>query len=103
MPKAGARRLPDTFTVICRWRPPGDAPEPWRSIAVVIARCTDAQDAANNACLYLIWDRQGMAEPWLVIEGEPRLSVPDDGTLDANDFDETITFACEVVSKRELN
>jgi hypothetical protein len=92
-----------TFTVICRWHPPGDACEPWQFIAVVIARCSDAQDAANNACLYLIWDRQGMAEPWLVIEGEPSLSIPDSGTFDAEDFDETITFTGRILSKRELS
>lgn len=96
-------KKPHTFSVICRWHPPGDACEPWQFIAVVIARCNDAQDAANNACLYLIWDRQGMAEPWLVVEGEPSLSIPDSGTFDAEEFDETITFNGKIVSKRELN
>ncbi|OGT80819.1 MAG: hypothetical protein A3H91_02230 [Gammaproteobacteria bacterium RIFCSPLOWO2_02_FULL_61_13] len=91
-----------TFAVVCRWHPPGDACEPWQFIAVTIAQCTDAQDAANNACLYLIWDRQGMAEPWLVIEDKLDLSIPGDGTFDAEEFDETITFTGRVVSKREL-
>lgn len=92
----------DTFTVICRWNSSDDACEPWQFIAVVIARCADAQDAADNACLYLIWDRQGMAEPWLVIEGKPNLSIPHGGTFDAEQFDETITFSGKIVSKREL-
>jgi hypothetical protein len=91
------------FTVICRLHPPGDVCEPWEFVSVVIASCTDAQDAANNACLYLIWDRQGMAEPWLVIEGEPSLSIPDGGTFDADEFDDTITFTGKIVSKRELD
>ena len=102
MPKPNAKR-PDTFTVICRWHPPGDACEPWQFIAVVIARCTDAQDAANDACLYLIWDRQGIAEPWLVIEGKPSLFNPDGGTFDAEEFEETITFSGKIISKRELS
>ena len=93
----------DTFTVICRWHPPGDACEPWQFIAVVIANCTDARDAADNACLYLIWDIQGMAEPWLVIEGNPNLSVSSEGTFDAEEYDETITFSGRIVSKRELS
>jgi len=102
MPKPNAKR-PDTFTVICRWHPPGHACEPWQFIAVVIAHCTDAQDAADNACLYLIWNQQGMAEPWLVIGGKPSLSIPDNGTFDAEEFDETITFTGKIVSKRELS
>jgi hypothetical protein len=92
-----------TFTVICRWHPPGDACKPWQFIAVIITRCTDAQEAANNACLYLIWELQGMAEPWLVVEGQPRLSIPDGGRLDAEDFDEIITFSGKIVSKSELS
>lgn len=102
MPKPNAKQ-PDTFTVICRWHPPGDACEQWQHIAVVIDRCTDAQDAANNACLYLIWDRQGMAEPWLVVDGEPSLSIPDSGAFDADEFGETITFTGRILSKRELS
>jgi hypothetical protein len=93
---------PDTFTVICRWHPPGDVCAPREFISVVIARCTDAQDAANNACLYLIWARQGMAEPRLVIEGKPSLSIPDGGTFDAEEFVETITFTGKIISKRKL-
>ncbi len=93
---------PDTFTVLCRWHPPNDACEAWQFIAVVIAGCTDAQDAASNVCLYLIWDRQGLAKPWLVIEGKPSLSIPDGGTFNAEEFDETITFSGKIVFKREL-
>ena len=70
---------------------------------MVIARCTNAQEAANNACLYLIWDRQGVAEPWVVIEGKPSLFIPDGGTFDAEGFDETITFFGKIISKRELS
>ena len=102
MPKQIATR-PNTFTVICRWHPPGDACEPWRFVAVVIARCTDAQDAADNAGLFLIWDRQGMAEPWLVIDCAPELFTPHGGTFDADEFDETITFTGKIISTRELS
>lgn len=92
MPKPNAKH-PDTFTVICRWHPPGDACEPWQFIAVVLRNDFDAKDAANEACLYLIWDRQGQAQPLLVIEGASKLTVPDDGVFDAEEYDETITFA----------
>lgn len=102
IPKPKANRS-DTFTAICRWHPPGDAGAGWKFISVIIAHCTDAQDAANNACLYLIWDQQGMAEPWLVVEGKPSLSIPDGGMFDAKEFDETITFTGKIISKRELN
>ena len=94
---------PRTFTVICHWHPPSDACEPWQSISVVIAGCLDEQDAANNACLYLIRERQGEAEAWLVIKGKPSLFVPDGGTFDAEEFDDTITFAGKIVSKQELS
>jgi hypothetical protein len=98
----GNEGISKTFTVICRWHPPGDACEPWPFIAVMIAGCLDEQDAANNACLYLIWDRQGLAESWLVIEGSPTLFVPDGGILDAEEFDETITFGGRIVSYQEM-
>ena len=91
-----------TFTVICRWYPPGDACLPWQFISVVIGRCASAQDAANNACLYVIWEQQGRAEPWLVIQGARSLSFPDSGEFDAEDFDETITFTGTIVCKREF-
>ena len=93
---------PGTFTVICRWHPSGDACESWQFIAVVIADCIDPQDAADNACLYLIWERQGMSEAWLVIEGKPGLSIPNGGVFDAEEFDETITFAGRIISNCEL-
>jgi hypothetical protein len=92
-----------TFSVICRWQPPGDACNPWEFIAVVIANCSDAQDAADNASLYLIWDRQGMVEPWLVIEGQPRLSIPQAGIFDAEEFAETITFTGRMISTRDFS
>src|SRR5262245_44354819 len=53
------------FTVICRWHPSENPSGPGRFIRIVIDGCDDAQDAAANACLYLIWDSQGMAEPLL--------------------------------------
>lgn len=44
-----------------------------------------------------------MAEPWLVIEGEPSFSIPNGGIFDAEEFDETITFAGRVTLSRELS
>jgi hypothetical protein len=61
----------------------------------------DAQDAANNACLYLIWKRQGQAEAKFVIEGKPKLFDIDGGIFDAEEYDDTITFGGTIVSDRE--
>lgn len=94
---------PNTFTVICRWYPPNADHKPCHHIAVVIANCDNARDAANNACLYLIWDRQGMAEPWLVLEGKPSLISPVNGIFDANEYEETITFAGQIISQQKLD
>jgi hypothetical protein len=93
----------DTLTVICRWHPPGDGFGPGQFIAVVITHCDDTLDAADNAGLFLIWDRQGMAEPWLVIDGQADVFIPHGGVFDADDFDETITFTGKIVSVGELS
>jgi hypothetical protein len=91
------------YTVICQWHPGVDACESWQTVAVVIHNDFDAKDAANEACLFLIWKRQGQAQPQLVIEGAPKLTVPDDGVFDAEEYDETITFARgKIVSFHDL-
>lgn len=99
-PNAGRRR---TFTVFCQWHPPGDACEPWLLIGVVIHGCLDEQDAANNACLYLIRDRMGQAEPLLVLAGRRRWCVPDVGVFDAEEYDDCITFAGTIVTCRSVD
>jgi hypothetical protein len=81
------------YTVICQWHPGLDACDNWQNVAVVLRNDFDAKDAASEACLFLIWKRQGQAHPLLVIEGAPKLTVPSDGVFDAEEFDETITFA----------
>jgi hypothetical protein len=60
------------YTVICQWHPDVDACDNGQSVAVVLRNDFDAKDAANEACLYLIWKRQGRAQPLLVIEGAPK-------------------------------
>jgi len=91
------------FTVICQWHPGVDACDNWQTVAVVLRNDFDAKDAVNEACLYLIWDRQGRAQPLLVIDGAPTLTVPDDGIFDAQEYDDTITFARgKIVSCHEL-
>jgi hypothetical protein len=90
-------------TVICRWCPPGTASDSWQTVAVTIRNRGDAQDAANNACLYLIRDRQGAAEAVLVMEDEPISSIPDGGLFDAEEYDGTVTFAGDVVSAQDLS
>jgi hypothetical protein len=90
------------FTVICQWNPGVDACDNWQTVAIVLRNDFDAEDAANEACLYLIWDRQGQAQPLLVIEGSPKLTVPGNGIFDAQEYGETITFARgKIVSCRD--
>ncbi len=101
MPKRNAKR-PDIFTVLCRWHPRADACDDWQSVVVVLGSNFGGADAADEACLYLIRDRQGEAQPWLVIEGAPKLTIPDDGCFDAQEYDETITFSRKIVSCRNL-
>ncbi len=92
-----------TYTVICQWHSGVDACDNWHTAAVVLQNDFDAKDAANEACLYLIWDRQGQAQPLLVIEGAPKLTVPDNGIFGAQEYDDTITFACgKIVSCHKL-
>jgi len=99
-----SNNVPQTIrTVICRWCPPGAASDSWQTVAVTIRNRGDAQDAANNACLYLIRDRQGAAEAVLVMEGEPILSIPDGGIFDAEEYDDIVSFAGDVVSAQDLN
>lgn len=86
------------FTVICGWHTHEDACETWEQIKIVIKNVGDEQAAADNACLYLIRDRGGIAEALLVIEGSPRLCVPHAGVFDAEEYDENITFGGEIVS-----
>jgi len=81
------------YTVICQWRPRDEAGAKWRSVAVVLRNDFNAKDAANEACLFLLWERQGQAQPLLVVEGSPKLTVPGDGIFDAEEYDDTITFA----------
>lgn len=91
------------YTVVCESHPSVDVCDNWETIAVVLRNDFDAKDAANEACLYLIWKRGGQAHPLLVIEGNPKLTLPDDGVFDAEDYDDTITFARgKIVSCRNL-
>ena len=81
------------YTVICQWHPGIDACDNSQTVAVVLRNSFDAKDAANEACLDLSWERQGQAQPLLVIDGAPKLTVPSAGVFDADEYDDTITFA----------
>lgn len=90
------------YTVICQWHPGDDACDNWQTIVVVLRNDFDAKDAANEACLFLIWDRQGQVQPVLVIEGAPNLTVPDNAIFDGQEY-EDVTFARgKIVSCFEL-
>jgi hypothetical protein len=93
---------PMPFTVLCQWHPGVDACDPWQTFAVALSSVGDAQDAANGACLFLIWKQMGQAVASLVIEGHPKLHVPDNAMFDAEQYDDTITFGAKVISCRNL-
>ena len=91
------------FTVICQWHPGIDSCDNWQTVAIVLRNDFDAKDAANEACLYLIWKKGGQAQPSLVIEGSHKLTLLHDGIFDAEEYDDTITFArSKIVSCRNL-
>jgi len=90
------------FTVICQWQPGTTARGCSHTVVVVLRSDFDARDAADEACLFLIWQRQGQAQPLLVIEGVPRLTVPGAGIFDAAEYAETITFAREIICCYDL-
>ncbi len=92
-----------SFTVICQWHPGADACDPWQIVAIALNVVGDAEDAANEACLWLLWKRMGKATASLVIPGLPKLHVPDDGEFDAGEYDDTVTFGAQIVSHRDLD
>ncbi|MDE3065935.1 MAG: hypothetical protein KGJ60_00140 [Verrucomicrobiota bacterium] len=97
------QRKDQLFTVMCASHPSVDICDNWETVVIVLRNSFDAKDAANEASLYLIWERGGQAYPMLVIEGNPKLTFPDDGVFDAEDYDDTITFARgKIVSCRIL-
>lgn len=91
------------FTVICQWNPCADACDPWQTVAIALNVAGDAEDAANEACLWLLWKRMGRATALLVIPGHPELHVPDEAEFDAEDYDETVSFGAHIVSHRDLS
>lgn len=94
---------PATYTVICGWHAPADTCDPPHLMSVVISHCGDPQEAADNACLYLIWKHQGAAEPWLVLAGQPSIFVPSAGIFDSEEYEESISFAGRVIEERDLS
>jgi len=56
------------------------------------------QNAANEACLFLIWRQPGIATALLVIEGQPLIHIPFDVLFDAQEYDETITFGAKILA-----
>lgn len=91
------------FTVICQWHPGADACNPWQTVAIALNVAGDAEDAANEACLWLLWKRMGEATASLVIPGLPKLHVPDEGEFDAEEYDDTISFGARIVSHCDLS
>lgn len=91
------------FTVICQWHPGVDACDPWQTVAIALDVAGDAENAANEACRWLLWKCMGKATASLVIPGHPKLHVPDEGEFDAEDYDETVSFGARIISHRDLD
>jgi hypothetical protein len=92
------------YTVICKWHQVLDGCKSEQTVAVVLWNAFDAMDASNEACLYLMWDKQGQAQPLLVFEGAPALIFRSKEVFDANEYDDTITFARgKIVSCHEFD
>ena len=94
---------PKSFTVLCQWHPGVDACDPWQTVVIALTFAGDAEDAASEACLYLLWKQVGQAVASLVIEGHPRFHVPDDAMFDAEEYDDAVTFGAKIVSSRSLS
>ncbi len=62
-------------------------------ISVVLYNQFDARDAANEACLFLIWHKQGRAQPLLVVDGNKLSTFSFKLVFDAEEYGETITFS----------
>lgn len=90
--------LPKPFTVLCQWHPGIDACDPWETVVVKLAVVGNAEDAANEACLYLLWKRMGQAAASMVIEGHPKIHVPDVAVFDAEEYGEVVTFGATIMS-----
>jgi hypothetical protein len=91
------------FTVVCQWHPGVDACDPWQTVVVALTVSGDAEDAANEACLFLLWKRMGQATASLVMAGHPKLHVPDDALFDAEEYDDAVTFGAHIVAYRDLS
>ena len=89
------------YRAVCRHRGPGDSNAAWRRVAVVVANVESAQEAADNACLYLIWDRQGEAEATLVVGSSSKSINVYGGIFDAEEYDEIITFGGTILSAED--
>ena len=91
------------FTVVCQWHQGTDACDPWQTVAIALNVTGDAEDAANEACLWLLWKRMGKATASLVIPGHPKLHVPDDAEFDAEEYEDTISCGAQIVSHHDLS
>jgi hypothetical protein len=77
-----------TFTVIVFWHGDGNASDEGETFAVRISGVADAQEAADNACLHIIDTNGGVANAGMVINGTPKLTIPNEGQFDAQDYDD---------------
>ena len=73
----------------------------WRRVTVTIVNLGDAQEAADNACLFLIWDRQGQAEVLSVVGSSMQPIDVHSGIFDAEEYNETITFRGKILAASE--
>jgi len=92
---------PDGFTVVYRTHSGMDG-DSWQLVIIGITGVSDVQEAADNVGLFLIRNQGGQAEACLVMEGISHVFNVHGGIFDAEEYDETITYAGKIVSIENL-
>jgi hypothetical protein len=90
------------FMVFCRYRPRAGAAVPCRIMLVELVVSGDAENAANEACPYLLWKQMGQASGLLVVDAHSKCHIPEDAVFDAEEYDDCITFGAKILSENTL-
>lgn len=90
-------------TVLCQTHSGIDACDAWSDVAVVVRGAKNAQEAASNACLYLINEQGGKARATRVIDGNPKIVVPKSVVFDAQEGDDMAMLNGDVVACTTLD
>ena len=90
------------YTIRCRWRPPKDhwnlKGSHWREMTVIMDHDGRPQDAANDACLYLIGQNRGKVVAVEVNGPRNQRHALQHGTFDWSWYDGVVTWDGDVIS-----